>query len=1488
MRTSSIRPGVAPHISRTTVTYSTRAPLRTTALCAVVALLSTLALAMTPTVTAAAATPPTALQPDPSAYDDGRYIVTLRDASVATYRGGVTSYRGTQPGEGDELDVRSKAVAAYSDRLSAEQEAVAADAGASIVTSYTLATNGFTSALTAQQAADLAADPRVAAVVKDELLHLQTAAPSTDFIGLGGDDGVWATLGGIDAAGEGVVVGIIDSGVAPENPSFAGDALAADPGAAPYRDGDAIVFEKGDGNQFRGTCQTGDAFDSDDCTTKLVGARYFVDNYGADYIGSDRGEVVSPRDGNGHGSHTASTAAGNAGVTAHVAGRDLGAISGVAPAAKVAVYKACWTGPTAFDDGCMTGDLLAAIDAAVADGVDVINYSIGGGGAISTVALTDQAFLGAAAAGIFVAASAGNDGPTESTVDNAAPWITTVAASTIPSYEATVRTGDGNAYAGGTIADTAGVSGPFVTASSVAAAGAADAHLCGPETLDPAKAAGAIVLCERGVVDRTAKSAEVARAGGIAMVLVNPTANSIDLDVHAVPTIHVDAAAFEALTAYAATPGGTAAFEDGNTSGSPSPVTPQLAGFSSRGPVLADGGDILKPDITAPGVAILADGRNAEGEEPTFELLSGTSMASPHVAGLAALYLGAHPDAAPAAIKSALMTTASHTLEPDGSEFTDPFGEGSGQVEPARFLDPGLLFLNGIDDWNGYIQGIGAADLGVQPIDPSDLNLASAAVGSLAGVQTITRTVTSTRPGSYTAADVTMPGVDVTVSPTHLEFASAGEEKSFTITFRRVSAPLDVFTTGTLRWAGSEGDTVVMPLAVRPSVIAVPRTATGEGSDGSLELPVAAGETMDVPLAASGLVAGRIARGSGATGAAPARHVIEVPEGTTSARFELVGADAQSDLDLALYQVDDFGGLLYLDQATSPGADETIVRADLAAGEYVLDVSFFSGEGDLDYELTSYLLGGDPDEGTLRADPAVLAMHMGETSPATISWSGLTPGSRYFGRVAYGATGATTDLYVTTPGEPPVSSDEPAIVVSPDYVRPGRTFTVAAVGLPARSDYEIALDGTVAATGSTGDDGTAARRLTLPDDAADGAHEVSITAGDVHLTGGLVATRLLVHDVFENVEYLADGGASVSAEVMFGGEGVVHTTVTSAGGTEVLREDLDVYSDPMFDADSARTTAVRLAPGDYVVRAWADGEDGPMQERERVFVVEETAPSALTLTRNPDDENAVDLFYDNSVGAVTQATIRSKTCAGPLVFGSVWIDKPVVTATFDLTGITGIDVIVDGEVAGSYANTGSERCAAQTEVSHDFWVVASDPSLDGSSRAAEGVTLTVNNRYPAYSGGFDLSAGYGSDIYGARFYTEQVPHDRVTEPGPVVTRTIAAAEGEPFWVRAKYEVLTPDIHISAHRVVYATAVRLADLQPVVDPGTPGTDDPGNPGAGDPGSGGADGSDGQPAGGSDADHLAATGGGAAIVLGIVAALALAVGAVLVQSRRRRRA
>ncbi len=735
---------------------------RATATLAAALLFLTLGTAFSPAATAddtpspntPIAAPAATASKDEAAFEDGRYIVTLREEAVATYGGGTDSFSATRAPEGEELAARSKRAVAYSDHLSDQQAAVAESVGADIISSYTLATNGFSSTLTADQAAALAADSRVLAVVKDELLHVQAAVPSTDFLGLSGDGGVWSETGGVDSAGEGVVVGVIDTGVAPENPSFAGEPLGDAPGAEPYRDGESIVFEKADGARFRGACVTGEQFTADDCSTKLIGARYFLDNFSEGSIGADRAEYVSPRDGNGHGSHTASTAAGNHGVPASVAGRDLGEISGVAPAAKIAVYKVCWSGPTPYDDGCATGDLLAAIDAAVFDGVDVINYSIGGGAAITTVSLTDQAFLRAAAAGIFVAASAGNDGPEASTADNAAPWITTVAASTIPSYEASVRLGDGRTFLGGSITVPAGGSleGPLVAASAIGVAGAEDPRLCGPGTLDPALAAGTIVLCERGVIDRVAKSAEVARAGGIGMVLVNPGPNSVDLDDHSVPTVHLDGDAYEAVSGYAATAGASVTLEDGNTTGGASVPTPQVGGFSSRGPILADGGDVLKPDVAAPGVAILADAANAENEDPRFQLLSGTSMSSPHVAGLAALYLGERPNASPAEVKSALMTTAYDTVDGAGEPVDDPFIQGAGHVDPTRYFEPGFLYLNDLDDWYGYIQGLGFVDVGVEPIDPSNLNLASISVGALAGVETVTRTVTATAPGQLRGA----------------------------------------------------------------------------------------------------------------------------------------------------------------------------------------------------------------------------------------------------------------------------------------------------------------------------------------------------------------------------------------------------------------------------------------------------------------------------------------------------------------------------------------------------------------------------------------------------------------------------------------------------------------------------------------------------------------------------------------------------------------
>ena len=676
----------------------------------------------------------------PVSLEAGRYIVTLGESSVATYEGGVAGLRATTPGEGDQLDARRAPVQDYSQYLEGRQQAVAESVGAAIESSYTMAINAFSATLTAEQATALAADRSVLAVTPDELKQI-TAEPSTAFLGLEGDDGVWASVGGPEAAGQGVVIGVLDTGIAPENPSFAGDPLGTDASAGvPYLDGSTITYQKGDGGTFTGTCQTGEQFTAADCSTKLVGARYWLDGFGQANIGdasTGSGEFVSPRDGDGHGSHTASTAAGNVAVPASVGGIDFGTVSGVAPAAKIAAYKVCWSGPdpaVTTDDGCATSDLLNGIEQAVTDGVDVINYSIGGGAATTTYSATDDAFLGAAAAGIFVAASAGNDGPDASTLDNAAPWYTTVAASTIPSYEATVTLGDGQAFAGASITvnmDPAAepVTGPLVNAPAVALAGATDANLCAPGSLDPALVQGTIVVCERGVYDRVAKSAEVARAGGIGMVLVNMTPASIDTDFHSVPTVHLDAQYRDAVVAYAATPGATATFTTGNALGT-SPPTPQVAGFSSRGPLTADGGDLLKPDISAPGVSILAAGANQEDAAGTFQFLSGTSMAAPHIAGLAALYLGVRANATPAEIKSAMMTTAYDTVDAAGAAVSDPFAQGAGHVDPTRFFEPGLLYLNGPADWLAYLQGIGV-DAGVQPIDPSNLNLASISIGAL-------------------------------------------------------------------------------------------------------------------------------------------------------------------------------------------------------------------------------------------------------------------------------------------------------------------------------------------------------------------------------------------------------------------------------------------------------------------------------------------------------------------------------------------------------------------------------------------------------------------------------------------------------------------------------------------------------------------------------------------------------------------------------------
>ncbi len=1011
-----------------------RTPLRMAA----ASTLATLFIASTATVGYAGVEEVSA--PTPVGGTSGHYIVVMKADPLASYTGDVEGLKATKPAEGDQLETESQDARRYVEHLETEQQTLVQKVGITPDTTYQVVLNGFSAQLTGEQVDALRAEKDVYDVYPDFVRH-PDAQSATDFMGLGDDrkgrGGVWQQTGGVEDAGEGVVVGVIDTGIAPEHPSFEGKKLKTQKkndrrhkGQKPYTDGTHVYFDKSDGGQFRAAMVEGQDWDTSDYSSKLIGAQYF--STGAAAQGFDfQYDYLSPRDGDGHGSHTASTAAGNFGVEASIEDVDFGRISGVAPGAKISAYKACYVGPdvtVTTDDICAGSDLIAAIDQAVADGVDVINYSIGGGAASTVLAPEDIAFFNAASAGVFVATSAGNDGPDPVTADHASPWYTTVAASTIPTWEGTVQF-DGFAQAGASVSVPFGtsVTGPSVYAGDAAVAGAVDPGLCLPGTLDPAKVQGHIVICDRGGNARAEKSQVVKDAGGIGVVLVNVPggADSLDNDFHAVPTVHLAAAYRAAVLAYVQ--GGVdrpITLVGENTTGVSAPV-PQIAGFSSRGPMLADGSDVMKPDIAAPGVAILAATQNGPDEAPTFGILSGTSMASPQIAGLAAVYLGERPNATPAEIKSAMMTTAYDTVNADGSKNTDPFQQGAGQVDARRYLSPGLLYLNGAPDWKAFLEGKGLAEYeGVEPIDGSDLNLASFSIGSLASAQTVTRTVTATEKGTFTAS-VDLPGVDVTVEPSTLEFRHAGETASYTVTFDNASAPVEQWATGSLTWTSTK-NTVRSPIAVFPVTADAPEEASGTGVDGSTVVELTPGVDGDLPLNLSGLTPftlledpdGRVVGHSGDEASGDENKdvawIVDVPEGTTVSRFDLDSSDdAGSDLDLTVYRVVSADDLRYYErwQSATGSADEQVTVTAPTAGTYLVVANVYATSAPMTWDMT-YANVQPEGDGAFTATPNPLAAVRGEKTSYELSWTGLTAGSRYLGLVQYGDSEVRTVVTV--------------------------------------------------------------------------------------------------------------------------------------------------------------------------------------------------------------------------------------------------------------------------------------------------------------------------------------------------------------------------------------------------------------------------------------------------------------------------------------------
>lgn len=960
----------------------------------------------------------------------GGYIVILGEQPAATYDGTTSGLRRTAPAAGETLRADSAAVRTYRSHLREQQEEVADAVGADPVHHYTVALNGFSARLSAEQAQTLQRTPGVRAVVKDTPRHVDTVS-SPEFLGLSGADGVWQELGGAPEAGHGVVVGVIDTGIWPENPSFAGEQLPSEPTGEvgePYSTSETgTAMLKANGDTFTGECEPGEEWTADLCNDKLISARYFPDGFVSNVPPEHRDEFerISTRDGDGHGTHTASTAAGNHDVAMSVDDRGFGTGSGMAPGAKIAAYKVCWNDDDASTGGCYPSDSVAAIDQAVLDGVDVINYSISG--AVDTVVdPVELAFLSAASANVFVAASAGNSGPGSSTVAHNSPWLTSVGASTHAVYEGTVELGDGQRFRGSMI-DDAGVpeQTPLVYAGDIAADGVdpAEAALCGPDTLDDAAAAGAIVLCDRGVHARVDKSAEVARAGGAGSILANTDpAEGLNADLHVIATTHVGADDGDVIRDYVTGDGAaTAALLPGDQTDLPPTPTPVIAGFSSRGPALANGGDVLKPDVAAPGVDVLAGVAPGPSGDNDFGFLSGTSMASPHVAGLAALIRGAEPGWSAMAVKSALMTTAYDLKSTDGvdvSADTDRFNSGAGHVDPTRFLDPGLVYESGPDDWLSFIEGIGEETgiPGVEPIDPSDLNQASIAVGALAGRQVITREVTAVTPGLY-RADIDVPGFDAEVTPSVLYLGRPGQTKRFEVTLTRTTAPLDEYAQGTLTWSGG-GTTVRSPIVAQPVAVAVPDEVTGTGSAGELTYDVVSGSDGDIDVALTGLVPGVVTDGtltpgepSDPEGNTSSQTVeFEVPEGTDLARFDLVSGSDGADYDMYVYGPD--GEQLAVNGATG-ASSERVDLTEPAAGTYAIVVHLFSSAdgAPVDFSLRNFAVGAEA-AGNATVAPDPIQGTRGTPETVTVTYEGLDDSLPYLGTVTYEGSSTHTTVAI--------------------------------------------------------------------------------------------------------------------------------------------------------------------------------------------------------------------------------------------------------------------------------------------------------------------------------------------------------------------------------------------------------------------------------------------------------------------------------------------
>nr|KYP52426.1 Subtilisin-like protease [Cajanus cajan] len=683
---------------------------------------------------------------------------------------------------------------------------------------YDNAIHGFSTRLTPEEARLLRSQTGILKVEPEKIYKpLTTRTPH--FLGLDKIDNML----GKSNRGSDVIIGVIDTGVWPESKSFDDTGLGPIP------------------SSWKGKCESGYNFSTSNCNKKLIGARCFSKGYMA-MMGQgqlneeDKPRYDSPRDYDGHGTHTASTAAGSPVEGASLFGFASGTARGMAPRARVAVYKVC------PGDSCTTSDILAAMDAAISDNVNVLSLSLGSNPLPYDL---DGIAVGAFAAmekGIVVSCSAGNDGPASHSLNNnVAPWLLTVGAGTLDrDFPAYVSLGNGknysgvSLYSGDSLPDTPV---PFVYAGNTSSFPLAQECLLG--SLKRRRVKGKIVLCENGENSIVQKGISVKSVGGVGVVLAK--AEKLELArSNFLPTIVLDSKAVKAIKEYLSSdPKSTATIVSQGTKVGIKP-SPVVAWFSSRGPNTITP-EILKPDLIAPGVNILAawtkirspTGMTQDDRRVDFNILSGTSMSCPHVSGVAAFIKSVHPNWSPAAIRSALMTTAYSTYA-NGEKLIDsatdrpstPFDIGAGHVDPVAALNPGLVYDLAPHDYLHFLCALNYTPDSIEAVArrkfkcdahkhysvtdlnyPSFVALFKPPIGkNNATVIKHTRTLTNVgAAGTYKASVMLdFPSLKIKVEPKVLRFKE-NEKKSYAVTFTALGPPsLTPPRFGRLEWSNGK------------------------------------------------------------------------------------------------------------------------------------------------------------------------------------------------------------------------------------------------------------------------------------------------------------------------------------------------------------------------------------------------------------------------------------------------------------------------------------------------------------------------------------------------------------------------------------------------------------------------------------------------------------------------------------------------------------